>query len=158
MSSVPFALPACPFPSKNNANPCRRLTRFLITSLMENQELFRLPVFKTAFYDQSALCLMHPCEVSNGSILSQKNTAIFNARSADYGPKLRCCPERTFVEMGRSEGWSHQVSFELFDPCDTVCRFLARRTLHLGDNTRCLAEDNFLKLPCRPVGTKDNEN
>ena len=72
-----------------NANPCWRLTRFLITSLMENQEVFRLPVFKTAFYDQSALCLMHPCEVSNGSILSQKNTAIFNARSADYGAKSR---------------------------------------------------------------------
>ena len=48
-------------------------------------------------------------------------------------------------EMDRGEGWSYQLSFELSDPCDTVCRFLARPTLHFGDNTRCLAEDNFLK-------------
>jgi hypothetical protein len=48
MSSVPFVLPACLFQSKNNANPCRRSTRFLITSLMEYQEVFRLPESNSA--------------------------------------------------------------------------------------------------------------
>jgi hypothetical protein len=42
--------------------------------------------------------------VNRDLITPARDTAFFEGESVDYGPKLRCCPERTFVEMGRSEG------------------------------------------------------
>ena len=101
--------------------------------------------FRSGIYHHAMFCSIPPRRENTDLILPRRNTTIFGSDSVDYGSKFSRCPARTPQEMGKSEGWSHQSSFELIGPCDTVCRFLARPTLHLGDNPKCLADDNFLK-------------
>ena len=43
------------------------------------------------------------------------DTTIFEGHSVDYGRKSRCCSDRTPWVMDRSGGWSHRLSFEIFD-------------------------------------------
>ena len=55
-------------------------------------------------YDHVFLPSFSLIGVNRDLITPARDAAFFEGESVDYGPKLRCCPERTFVEMGRSEG------------------------------------------------------
>jgi hypothetical protein len=58
----------------------------------------------SGIYNHVPLSSISPQGANTGIVLTRRSTTIFGSDSADYGPKLRSCPERTPLEMGRYEG------------------------------------------------------
>ena len=79
-------------------------------------------------YKHALLCSIPPQRVNTKLILQTSCTRVFGANSADCAPKSRCWSTRSLWAKDRSEEWSQQLSFELFDPCVTIRRFFDQKT------------------------------